>query len=376
MRSRIFYIIKKEFIQAIRDRRTLFIIFASPIIQLIVFGYVATTEVRHISLAVFDQDRSPLSRQLVDEFRGSRYFDLKYYISSPREVQMLLDGGSAAAALVIGKDFEKKVLRSEPAPVQVVFDGSDANSAIISGGYVASILELFSRNIMKDRLSLKGIDLNKFGSFKNEPRVWFNEELKSVNFMVPGTVAMVLLMSTMILSALGIVREKEYGTLEQLIVTPIKPHELLIGKMVPYIIITFIQVALSIFVAVYWFNVPFRGDILVLLSLCLLFLLPTLGLGLFISLVSRTQFQAFMTAYLVMLPSIMLSGFIFPINNMPWVIQQFTLLLPLRYFLEIVRGIFLKGIGIKYLWKDIWPLIILGALIFTISVSRFRKKIS
>ena len=376
MNSRIFHLIKKEFIQAIRDPRMLFIILVAPIIQLVILGYVATTEVKNISLAIYDQDRSFYSEKLIDKFKGSPYFKIKHYVFSPKETQRLIDSGMAKIALRIENGFGKDIQHSNLAPVQVIFDGSDSNSAIVSSGYVSSIMEGFSGEVVKERLYSKGIDIESFGSLQNKTRVWFNEELKSSNYVVPGIVAMLLLIDTMILAALAIVKEKEYGTLEQLIVTPIKPYELLVGKMVPYVIITYIEIILSILVAVFWFKVPFRGSFVLLLLLLMIFLLPTLGIGLFISLISRTQYQAFLTAFLVMFPMIMLSGFIYPIQNMPKVIQLFTYLLPLRYFLEIVRGIFLKGIGLKYLWKEVWPLLILGSSIFILSVSMFRKKLS
>ncbi len=373
--TRIFYMMKKEFIQMLRDRRVIFLILIPPLIQLIMFGYIATTDVRHISLAILDEDHSVLSRRLIEEFRGSKNFDIKFTVTSKGAVRDLLDGGRVVVAIDIGCGFEKKVLRGEGAPVQVILDGADSNFATIAGGYASSIISSFSSDRLKERFMKRGIR-EMIAPLENKPRIWFNEELKSVNYMVPGIVGMLMAISTMMLSALGIVKEKEHGTLEQLMVTPLRPGELLIGKMAPYVVTSLVQMLLIVTFGVFWFRVPFRGDFFLLLSLVPLFLLPSLGLGLFISLISGSQYQAFMTGFLVLQPTIMLSGFIFPIKNMPPAIQVITYFLPVRYFLEIIRGIFLKGVGIEYLWPQIWPLLILGVVIFTASVVRFRKKLT
>jgi len=366
---------RKEFIQMMRDKRVIFLIFIPPLIQLIMFGYVATTDVRHISLAVLDEDHSVMSRALIEDFRGSPNFDIKVTVTSKREIRDLLDGGRVVAAIDIGRGFERKILRNESAPLQVILDGADSNFATIAGGYASVIVSKFSNDRLKERLARQGINA-EISPLEMKPRIWFNEELKSVNYMVPGIVGMLMAIGTMMLSALGIVKEKEHGTLEQLIVTPLTPAELLIGKMAPYVVTSLIQVLLIVGFGVFWFRVPFRGDFFLLLSLVPLFLLPSLGLGLFISLISSSQYQAFLTGFLVLQPTIMLSGFIFPIRNMPPVIQFATYFLPIRYFLEIIRGIFLKGVGIEYLWPQVWPLMILGILIFGLAVSRFKKKIS
>jgi len=374
--SRILSLIKKEFIQMTRDPRIIFMILVPPIVQLLIFGYVATTDVKHITLAIYDQDHTVMSRQLIEEFKGSNNFDLNHYVDNGYEMQDLLDGGTVVAAIRVGRGFEKKMLRGESAPLQVVLNGADSNFALIASGYISSVVQTFGGDRLKESLLKKGVSISRLGSLENKPRLLFNEELKSVNFMIPGIVAILIAVNTMLLSALAIVKEKEHGTLEQLIVTPIKPAELLMGKMVPYILTTYVQIFIAVTVGIFWFRVPFRGDILLLFGLSLIFLFTSLGLGLLISLASKTQYQAFMSGFLLIMPNIMLSGFIFPIRNMPPIIQAFTYFLPIRYFLVIIRGIFLKGVGIKYLWPEIIPLTLLGVTIFTVGVMRFRKKIS
>jgi ABC-2 type transport system permease protein len=376
MSMRAFYMIKKEFKQVLRDKRVLFLVFITPLIQLLIFGYVASTDVKHISMAVLDTDRTLLSRELVKRFQASPNFDVNYFVSRPRDLSDLLDNGLIKAAINIAPGFEKKILRGEEAPLQAIIDASDSNSAVISSGYFSLVIEDFSREKAKERLSKAGVDVGKMGAINNEARVWFNEELKSVNFMVPGMVAMLIAMNMMMLSAVGIVKEKEFGTLEQLIVTPIRTWELLVGKMVPYILIAYIQIFLTVTFGMIWFRVPFRGNFFLLLFISAFFVIASLGQGLFLSIISKTQFQAFLSGFFVTMPNMMLSGFIFPIRNMPEVIQLATYLLPMRYFLEIVRGIFLKGIGIEYLWPQVWPLILLSIAVFAMSVSRFKKKIS
>jgi len=376
MFKRLFNIIKKEFIQVLRDRRMLFIIISGPIIQLFIFGYVATTDVKHITTAVYDLDNTKQSRQFIASFKNSGYFDIDHYPKSILEVKRLIDSGKIKVSVNIDKGYAGKIKLGVPAPVQVLIDGSDSNTAIIAGGYISGIVWGNQTDILKERFNKLGWETTLRENLENEVRVWYNPELKSVDFMIPGIIGSILMINIMILAAMAIIKEREYGTMEQLIVTPIRSYELLIGKIVPPIVIAYIDAILALIVGVLWFRVPFMGNILLLLTLCILFLIPSLGLGIFISHISRTQHQAMMTAFLFLFPSILLGGFIFPIENMPKIIQFITYFIPLRYFLVILRGIFLKGVGLKYLWSDIWPLLILGGAMLFISVSRFRKKLT
>lgn len=373
--SRLFHLIKKEFIQVLREKRLLGIIVIAPILQLIIFGYVATTDVKNINMAVFDQSRTLYSRQFVSEFRNSGYFNVKYYVSDLKQERDLIDSGKIKVALNIPSDFSQKLKSNRKVPVQFVLDGTDANATSVSLGYINGIVFEYSMKQLEKR----------FGNIKNlsdrvniidvRTRVFYNQSLTSVNYMVPGILAVLLMVLTAVLTSIAIVKEKEYGTLEQLIVTPIKPYELMIGKMVPFIVLGLIDVLLVIFVANFWFKVPLQGSIWLLLSLCLAFLLTSLGTGLYISALSHTMQQTILSVIFVMLPSILLSGFIFPISNMPDVIQWATFIIPMRYFLTIVRGIFLKGIGIEYLWVETVALLVLGGAIFAMAVKKFKKKL-
>ena len=370
----ILLIIKKEFFETSRDPRMLFLMLATPLIQLILFGYVASTDVRHISTAVLDEDRTSISRRFMESFKNSSYFDLNYYVGKETQAKELIDSGKVDLVIRIGNEFSKKIEKGESSAVLAIIDASNSNTANIVSSYISGIIwtktgELVKKALIKvDRnLSIEPLEVRT--------RFWYNPELKSVNFMVPGLLALVLMMQVMLLSALAIVKEKEYGTMEQLIVSPIRRYEILVGKMVPFVIIGFVQITLVLLTAVYWFRVPFKGDIFLLYALDVVFLLPAMGLGILISTISKTQHQAMMSAFFILYPSILLSGFIFPIINMPLAIQYLTDIIPLKYFLIIVRGIYQKGIGINYLLDQIWPLLILGVAIFILSLLGFRKQL-
>ena len=365
MDSRLFHFIKKEFIQMLRDRRMLFVALLAPIIQLVMFGYIASTDIKHISTAVFDGDKSYYSRTYLQSFKNSGYFDFNYYLTGPKQITALLDNGSVKLGLNVPAGFGKKIVRGESADVQAILDGSNSSTASIVQGYISQINFTYAENILPGRL--EPVDLNL--------RVWYNPELKSINFMVPALFALVLMMVSMLLTTSAIVKEKERGTMEMLIVTPLRSYELILGKLIPFAIIAFLDITLIFLVATLWFGIAIKGSVLLLFVLAGLFMTTGLGLGVFISTVSQTQRQAMMTLTFLLAPQFILSGFVFPIINMPKPIQYLTLIIPLRYFLSIVRGIFLKGIGIKYLWNDVWPLIILGSAILILSVVRFRKKL-
>jgi len=372
----ILHIIRKEFIQLRRDRRMFAIVFIAPIFQLIILGYAANLDVRDIPTVVCDMDNTQTSREFVSNFTNSGYFTLESYVDKIEEVDHYIDSRKASIAIVIPRGFGDKVIAGRPAQLQIIADGSETNSATIGLNYASMIVTRYSRNIILqtfERLRYPGL---KPARVNPEMRVWYNPELKSRNFMIPSVLGLLLMVMTLMLTSLATVKEKEVGTMEQLIVTPIRPYQLITGKLAPFTIIGFIDVILVVLVATFWFNVPVKGGVSLLLGLCMIFLMTTLGLGLLVSTVSRTQQQAMMTAiFFVMMPMMFLSGFVFPIENMPKVIQFFTYLLPLRYFFVIIRGVFLKGVGIEELWDEATVLFVFGIVILTMSIFRFHKKL-
>ncbi len=371
----LYHIVIKEFIQFRRDRRMMMLSFMAPVLQLIILGYAATTDVKDIPIVVYDQDKSVTSREYVSQFVNSGYFVIEHSVDALADIDPLIEHGKVWMALIIPPDFSNNLLARHPTSVQIIADGSDANSAGISLSYASQITAKYSQTIIAeafDRLP-QGV---RPASVNPETRVWYNPELKSRNFMVPGVLAMVLMIITMTLTSLGVVKEKEVGTLEQLLVTPIKPYQLIIGKLLPFAIIGVVDIVLVLGVTRWWFAVPLRGSVPLLFGLSGLFLLTTLGLGLFISTISRTQQQAMMTAqFFFFMPFIFLSGFTFPIENMPQTIQYLTLGIPLRYYIVIIRGLFLKGVGIYELWPQAAALIVFGVGILTLSVLRFKNKL-
>ena len=373
--QRIRPIIRKEFLQLRRDPRLLRVVIVAPVLQLLIFGYAATTDVHHISTAVYDEDRSQASRALVQQFTESGYFDYDYSISSPKEMDALLDAGQAQMALHIPPRFSEDLAHNHLARVQLVLDGSDSMTAGIISGYASGAIARYSQQLAVTRLERLRRTLPQVPGIDARLRVWYNPELKSVNFMVPGVLCTLLLVVTMILTSLAIVKEREIGTLEQLIVTPITPGELMLGKTLPFVLLGFVDLALVTAVAVLWFHVPLNGSLALLFALTAIFLLASLGGGLFISTVSRTQQQAMVTGFFFMMPSVILSGFMFPIQNMPRVIQYLTYAIPLRYYLVIIRGIFLKGNGIDVLWPQALALVGLGLGILALSAARFTKRL-
>jgi len=372
--GRVREIVIKEFIQLRRDPRLLRVLMLAPIFQLVVFGYAVTFDVRNVPMLVYDQDYTPASRELVRVFTNSGYFTVTGYGSRLVQVDEALDAGAAQMALAIPRGFGGRLARGGTAPVLVVVDGSDPGTTRMVLGYLSSILQSYSERVVLHRLARRG-GLYALPQVQAELRAWYNPDLRSVNFMVPAVIALILLVVTMAMTSLAVVREREVGTLEQLVVTPIRPSELLVGKMLPFVAIGLADVMLIMLVARLWFRVPLAGSPVLLLALTLLFIGNGLGLGLFLSTVSRTQQQATMSSFFVMMPSLLLSGFMFPIANMPKVIQALTYLIPLRYFLVIVRGVFLKGNGLDVLWPQAAALAVLGAAILTLAIVRFRKRL-
>ncbi|MCL4378455.1 MAG: ABC transporter permease [Actinobacteria bacterium] len=377
---RIKHLIIKEFIQVIRDRRMLFLIFIAPIIQLLLFGYAITTDIKDTPVAMMDLDQTVESRNFISGFTNSGNFSIDYYINSEKEITALLDSGKTQAVIKINPGFEKNIKKGEQAEVEVIIDGSNSNTAVIILNYINQISANYSKSILIKRIDnierLQGRTISRsIDFFSNEIRVWYNPALKSRVSNIPAVVAFILLISTVMLTSMSIVREREAGTIEQLIVTPIKSAELIIGKTLPFALIGFMDVLIVISISYSWFKIPIKGDLLILFFGMVLYLFTTLGVGLFISTVSRTQQQAMMSTFFFTMPSVMLSGFVFPIENMPKIIQYITYLNPLKYFLVIINGIFLKGIGIKILWPQMAALAVLGSAILLISINRFRKRL-
>ena len=365
-------IVRKEFHQIRQDRRMLAVSVVAPIAQVVLLGYAATTDVKFSNMVVCDLDRSRSSREFITEFTNSGYFIDKYRVDGLHHLSASLESGDAAVALVIPADFGERLLSRETVSVQMIVDGADANTGNTLLGYATQIVNQYSQSILLELTRPAGFI--RPAVIVAEPRVWYNPELLSKNFMVPGVVALVLMIITMTLTSLAIVKEKEIGTLEQLMVTPIRPFELILGKLIPFVIIAALDMILVMSIAKFWFEVPLRGSVPLLFGLSGLFVLSTLGLGIFISTIARSQQQAMLIAqFFFFMPFMFLSGFAFPISNMPEIIQYVTYLIPLRYFLDIVRGVFLKGVGLEVLWPQAVALISFGILILTLSIMRFRR---
>jgi ABC-2 type transport system permease protein len=371
----IIVIIIKEFNQLKRDPRLRATIIIAPILQLLLMGYAATTDVNNISLAICDLDKSAMSREFIRSFISSGYFTIERNVNEYNQLDAMIDKGNVQCAIIIPPKFEEYVAAGKSAPVQMLVDGSDGYTAGIALGYAGQIAGAYNQHIMQQSIERGGAKPN-IGSVNSDTRVWYNPELKSKNFMIPGIVAMILLLTTGMLTAMAIVKEREIGTLEQLIVTPIKPYQLIIGKLVPFIMVGFLDVIIVMVVGRFWFDVPIRGSILLLFFCSGIFLLSSLGIGLFVSTVSHSQQQAAMTMqFFIFIPFLYLSGFTFPIENMPRAIQYITYIIPLRYFLDIVRDIFLKGDGIVNLWPDMLAMFVIGAILLVLSTMRFHKKL-
>jgi ABC-2 type transport system permease protein len=369
--KRVLHLMKKELLELKRDPRLFSVVIIAPIIQLNVLGYAATTDVKDIPIAIVDADRSSASRELVHRFETSANFKIIAMPGSTNEIDPYLDRGEAWMAISIPPDYGRKVAAARQTTIQIVADGTDANSTGVAMAYAQALIGGY----VQDLAAASGTPVT--GLVQPEIRIWFNARLESRYFMIPGIVALLLLVITTNLSAMAIVREKEIGTLEQLNVTPLARWELITGKLLPYAFIGIIDVVLVLIVAVYWFEVPMRGSLALLFGMCLIYLLSTLGLGLFVSTVSKTQQQAMMTAiFFFLTPMIYLSGFVFPIENMPQWIQSITYLLPLRYFLIIVRGIFLKGVGLEILWPQALALFAWGLGILALATLRSSKRLA
>ncbi len=368
---RIRELVRKEFIQLFRDKKNRPLIVIAPLIQLMVFGYVVSTDVRDITVGFMDRSLSSESRRLREAVEGNRTFRVTHTVSRPSELEELLLERKVDLVFEIPPDFSSSIRKGSTASIQILVDGSMSNMASVRVAYAMNVLERFNRRVIRELYPLK-LD---YGKIDARIRTWYNPNLYSQNFYVPGIVAFLIMLITLLFTSMAIIREKETGTMEQLIVTPMRPFELILGKTIPYIIIAQAQMAMVTAFAMFWFDVPMKGSAPLLFGAACLFLLSTLGIGLFISTISATQQQAMMTTFFFILPFFMLSGFVFPIENMPSPVQWFTYLNPLRYFLVIIRGVFLKGIGFPVLWPQFAALAALGLLVFGGAVSRFKKRL-
>jgi ABC-2 type transport system permease protein len=372
----IIHFIKKEFLQFKRDPKMFGIILIAPVIQLIFLGYAANLDIEQVKTIIYDQNKTSTSREFIERFSSSGYFRIVNYIENYNELENNLNNGKAIFALVISKDFDKKIMRREPAPLQAIFDGSDGNQASIAAGYVQSIIRTYSKSILTDFMNVSGRKISPAGNITAEVRIWYNPTLKTRNFMVPAIVGLLVSIITLVLTSLAIVKEKEIGTMEQLIVTPIRPYQLIIGKLVPFTILGFIAVIIVLTAMRVIFDIEIKGSIVFLFISSFLYILSTLGLGLFVSTISKNQQQAMMIAiFAVMMPMIFLSGFAFPIENMPAIIQYISYIIPLKYFITIIRGVIIKGLGLADLWVDALVLFGMGVFILIFSSLRFRKRL-
>ncbi|WP_306533564.1 ABC transporter permease [Geobacter sp.] len=376
MLERLKCMLVKEIIQALRDPRMRFILFIIPAFQTVIFGYAVNTDVRNVTTAVYDLDNSTESRDLIARFQRSGYFQITEHIRREGRVRELMDRGEVKAILRMNQGFGADLGAGRTAPLQIILDGTDSNTAGIVLNYASRIAARFNDELQSSqRARSRGMSPSAAG-VQLQSRAWFNENLESSNYYVPAVIANIVLIITMLLSAMAVVREKEIGTMEQMIVTPISRSEFILGKTIPFILIGFIDVAVITAVSKFWFDVPIRGSLLLLFGATALFLMSTLGFGLFISTVSTTQQQAMMSSFFFIFPAMLLSGFAFPIENMPQVVQYVTYLNPLRYYLVIIRGIFLKGVGADILWPQMAGLLVLGSVILAFAVTRFRKTLA
>lgn len=369
-------IIIKEFQQFKRDPKMFGIILIAPVVQLIFLGYAATLDLKFIRLAILDQDNSRQSRELVKELEAGEIFLVEKYLSSYTELEESMQSGRILVSVVIPQDYEKKLARKETANLQIIVNGSDGNAASIATGYISKFLSMYSQKYTVNMFEKSGMSPPPMGTIIAEPRVWFNPLLITRVYMVPSIVGLLLSIITLILTALAIVKEKEIGTYEQIIVTPIKPYQLILGKLIPFIILAYAAALIGL--AAMWlvFGIPVKGSFSFLLISSFFYILSTLGLGLFVSTISKTQQQAMMIAIFgVLLPMVYLSGFAFPLDNAPWFVQIVSYLIPLTYFFKVIRGVILQGNGFFELWDEALIMLLMGVTILMASAIRFRKKL-
>jgi ABC-2 type transport system permease protein len=375
--SRIWPIMRKEFLEIWRDPRSLGFVLVMPVLMLLLYGYGISSDVKRVPLAVYDRDGQPPARELVRRFTSTEYFVETVRVGSLRELRQAIDRGDARVGLMIPEDFSQKLGAGRPAPVQFVVDGSDSNTASIAIGNIASIsrsTELAPRDL-RPQVFITPKAENPV-PIELRTWVWYNPELKSSNFLVPGLTAVILMMLAAILTSLTVAREWERGTMEGLIASPLRPYELMVGKILPYVVIGLVDVVLILLLGVLWFGVPLRGSLLLLMVSSTIFLLGGLGIGLSISAATKSVQVAFQLSILAtMLPALLLSGFFYPIENMPAILRAITYLIPARYFLVVIRGIFLKGVGLAILWKELVFLSLFAVLMLVASSAKFHKRL-
>jgi ABC-2 type transport system permease protein len=374
--QRIKAVAKKEFLHVFRDLRSLILGLALPMLLLFMFGYALTLDVDRVPLMVWDQSNTAASRDFVSRFTGSRYFALAGSTDNYREIEQAIDDRRALIALVIPPDFARRLESGRHVRVQALIDGSDSNTATIALGYAEFIVSGYGEKIALAKLKLQG-GAQFSPPLDVEPRVWFNADMLSRNAIVPGLIAVIMMVIAALLTSLTVAREWETGTMEQLISTPLTGPELILGKLVPYFCIGIFDLVLSLLVGRFVFQVPLRGDRPLLLGMSILFLILALALGMLISITVKSQFVSSQVAMVAtLLPAFLLSGFIFPIENMPPVLQVVTYAIPARYFVTILRGIYLKGIGLEVLWKEALFLTLFGGVVISLAMRKFRKKIT
>ncbi len=374
MNSRLMSIIRKEFIQILRDPRTLVMILIIPIMQLFLLGYSATNDVRNVPLAVLDQSRSAESRALLDSYRAADYFRIAYSVDSQTEIQYLIESGQARAAVIIPPDYSQRLSEGK-ASVAFILDGSDPTSASTALSAAKLISQAHATEILAERFARTGQNMRVQPPVEVRTTVWYNPDMVSAYFMIPGVIGMVLFAIAAILTATSVVRERERGTIEQLIVTPIRPWELIVGKLMPYVILGFFNTLEVLAVGHWWFGMPIRGDIGLIILLSLDFLITGLGIGLFASTIANTQQEAMLTVWMTLLTSIFLSGFFFPLEAMPAVLRWLSYLMPLRYYLVILRALLLKGVGLEMIQTDVILMTLFAVGIMTAATLRFHKRL-
>ena len=370
-------IARKEFIQIRRDKATTYMVIIFPLMMLILYGFGIRYDVKSVPLTIFDQDRSAQSRQYIERFDSSPYFLIRRYVDNYRDLQTEIDRGKSRIGLVIPPDFGRQLASRREAVVQVIVDGADSNTASIAMNYFSRITQKYSTDIMVQQMDaiLRQMQLS-VPAVAAEQRIWFNPDLESVQFVVPGIIAIIMMIVGTLLTAVTIVKEKEQGTIEQIVSSPIGRYELMIGKVLPYAILAYLDFLLIIGASRFLFGVTIKGSLLLLLIAAFFYLIGVLGLGILVSTSTQTQMAAMLTAILAsMLPSILLSGFIFPINQMPRVLQVITVVVPARYFIEILRDIYLKGLGFEYFWKETLYILLFGFATLVLAARRFQKRL-
>jgi ABC-2 type transport system permease protein len=376
MFRRIWNIMLKEFIQVWRDKKLRFFLIGPPLVQIMAYGYAINFDVKNVATAIFDEDRTAETRNLTDRFRSTDYFRVKYDLTNQAQLRDLIDRGEITMVVHIPWDFSQKLKSGQTATLQLITDATDSNAAMIVNRYAATILNDYTQEILAQRLRRFGMMGKLKPPLEVDFRAWFNPNLLSRWSFVPGVIAMVVMLVSLMLTALAVVREREIGTMEQILVSPIRPLEFLMGKTIPFVIISVLEVAMVTLVALLWFEVPFRGQVSVLFLGTVTFLFNSVGLGLLISTTASTQQQAMMAGTFILTPAIMLSGLVFPIANMPVFFQYLTYLNPLRYFVIVVQDVFLKGIGLAVLWPQMAAMTGLGLAMLALSVLRFRRRLA